>query len=77
MRVFFYSLLFLSFVAPIYSSSSVESQVSEYELFARKYEAVFGKKPSTEIWNLGNKQCARACSSQQCKTGCSTKCTKA
>lgn len=50
-------------------------ETSEYEVFATKYETLFGEKPSAKIWTLGQ-QCVRSCSSQQCRSGCSTKCKR-
>ena len=40
----------------------VASALSEYEVFAQKYEATFGEKPSDQVWNLGKKSCAAECS---------------
>ena len=43
-------------------SKSTDSQLTEYEVFAQKYEATFGEKPSDQVWNLGKKSCAAHCS---------------
>lgn len=41
----------------------IVSQLSEYEIFAQKYELTFGEKPSDQVWNSRNKSCgARCCS---------------
>lgn len=79
MRSLILSLALISTTASIYCTTSESSQpviakteLSEYEVFAQKYEAAFGEKPSNQIWTLGNKQCG----SLQCRTGCSTKCVK-
>jgi hypothetical protein len=38
----------------------VALQLTEYEVFAQKYEATFGEKPS-DVWNLGKESCGSAC----------------
>lgn len=40
----------------------IASQLTEYEIFAQKYEATFGERPSDQVWNLGKKSCAAHCS---------------
>ena len=63
-------LIMLSFVLCSVSAAFCDStQVSEYEVFAQKYEATFGEKPSDQVWNLGKEDCSTAC-----KGGCVSKC---
>ena len=40
----------------------IVSQLTEYEVFAQKYEATFGEKPSDQVWNLDKKSCGPTCS---------------
>jgi hypothetical protein len=35
----------------------ITSQLTEYQVFAQKYEAAFGEKPSDQVWNLGKADC--------------------
>lgn len=48
----------------------------EYEAFVHDYEALFGEKPSKEIWNLGmafcSKTCGKDCVTGNCKGGCAS-----
>ena len=87
MRRYMFSVLLVSVTIPLYSSpvidkgqriANADTVVSEksveYEAFARKYAALFGKKPCQKIWGL-SKSCKMACSSHSCRGGCSTKCT--
>ena len=32
-------------------------QLTEYEIFAQKYEATFGEKPSAQVWNSNKESC--------------------
>jgi hypothetical protein len=46
-------------------------ETTEYARFSQKYESMFGQKPNTSIWNLGNDSCRSACKScSGCKTSC-------
>lgn len=69
MHLIFFGLALLTFNSAIsgakpscvYKSETqdkmVVSQMSEYEVFAQKYESTFGEKPSAQIWNLDKETC--------------------
>ena len=44
------------------TDTSKKTPLTEYQIFAQKYEAAFGEKPSREVWNLA----ADACRSHAC-----------
>ena len=49
----------------------VTAQLTEYQIFAQKYEAAFGEKPSAQVWNLGKDSCmGSGCG--PCGTDCDT-----
>jgi hypothetical protein len=48
MRLIIFSCALFAVSAAICNSS----QISEYEVFAQKYETTFGEKPSDQVWNL-------------------------
>jgi hypothetical protein len=58
MRVIIFSSALFIVSAAICNSP----QISEYEVFAQKYEATFGEKPSDQVWNLGKESCSSGCS---------------
>jgi hypothetical protein len=42
------------------------TQLTEYQIFAQRYEAAFGEKPSTQVWSLGKD----TCNTSNCVSSC-------
>ena len=68
MRSIIFSFALLSVSAHINCSKLTSAKtthattLTEYEIFAQKYEAAFGEKPSDQIWNRGDKNNKASCS---------------
>jgi hypothetical protein len=45
------------------------SQLTKREMFVQKYEAIFGEKPSDQVWNLGQKADCNASDCSVCEGG--------